>query len=139
MKCRTLEEIADRTLKRVKAAAFFMKMINADCERIAVENPVGVMNTVYRKPDQIIEPYYFAESEKDTENYVTKRTCLWLKGLPVLERTTYLDRPKPFGSYIASNGKKKNICWEMKVSTDRQRNRSKTFPGIAKAMAEQWG
>lgn len=94
------------------------------------------MNTAYRKPDQIIDPYMFAESVEDTENYVTKRTCLWLKGLPKL-KTTGLPRPDNrvlFG--ILSNGKA--CCWEDSFSRNGK-VRSKTFPGIAKAMAEQWG
>ena len=77
-----LQKINDRTLLRVKAMQFFMSFANADCDRIAIENPIGVMNTCYRKPDQIIHPYMFAESENDTEQYVTKATCLWLKQLP---------------------------------------------------------
>lgn len=85
LKNSSLEYINNRTLKRIEAMRFFMDIANADCNRIAIENPVGVMNTAYRKPDQIIEPYFFAENETDTENYVTKRTCLWLKGLPILE------------------------------------------------------
>lgn len=87
----TLELINDRTFKRIEAMQFFMNIANADCDRIAIENPVGVMNTAYRKPDQIIEPYFFAESEEDTENYVTKRTCLWLKGLPILEHKAVVN------------------------------------------------
>ena len=87
----TLERINERTFKRIEAMQFFMNIANADCDKIAIENPVGVMNTAYRKPDQIIEPYFFAENETDTENYVTKRTCLWLKGLPLLEHATILD------------------------------------------------
>lgn len=80
-----------------------MKFVNADCEKIAIENPVGWMNSHYRKPDQIIHPYYFAESEKDKENYFTKRTYLWLKGLPKLERKKELPIPQPL--YIC-NGEK---------------------------------
>ena len=104
---------------------------------LAIENPVGVMNTVYRKPDQIIEPYQFAESEDDKENYVTKRTCLWLKGLKPLQGNS-LDKPNNaelFGKH--PNGKAR--CWEEMVKGDRATVRSKTFEGIAKAMAEQWG
>ena len=77
LKSATLEQINARTEKRIQAQEFFMKFANVKCEKIAIENPVGVMNSVYRKPDQIIEPYQFAESEDDKENYVTKRTCLW--------------------------------------------------------------
>jgi hypothetical protein len=108
----------------------------ADCPRICVENPVGFMNNNYRKPDQIIDPYMFAESTEGRENYVTKKTCLWLKGLPTLQ-TNGLPKPDNaalFGRY--ANGKTKN--WEESFSRD-SKVRSKTFPGIAKAMAEQWG
>lgn len=137
------EEVVKRWELRAKASIFFMRFFSADCEKIAVENPVGFMNTNFRKPDQIIEPYFFAESENDCDNYVTKRTCLWLKNLPLLKKQNDLPKPKPYGSYMAKCGKKKNICWEMKVTgatnKERSKNRSKTFPGIAKAMAEQWG
>lgn len=75
LKGATLEQINARTQKRIQAQEFFMKIANASCEKIAIENPVGVMSTVYRKPDQIINPYEFAESKDDKENYVTKRTC----------------------------------------------------------------
>lgn len=128
--------IEGRTLERINAMRFFMECIRANCDRIAVENPVGIMNTAYRKPDQIIEPYQFAESVEDAENYVTKKTCLWLKNLPIL-RTNSLPKPdntKIFGVY--ANGKVR--CWE-DTSTRDPGERSKTFPGIAKAMAEQWG
>lgn len=133
----TIEQINARTAKRIQAQEFFMKFANADCERVAIENPVGVMSTVYRKPDQIIEPYQFAESVEDTENYVTKRTCLWLKGLKPLQGNS-LDKPNNaelFGKH--PNGKAR--CWEEMVKGDRAIVRSKTFSGIARAMAEQWG
>lgn len=77
----TIEQINARTAKRIQAQEFFMMIANAKCERIAIENPVGVMSTVYRKPDQIIEPYQFAESEDDKENYVTKELVCGLKVL----------------------------------------------------------
>lgn len=110
---------------------------SCDIEPCYIENPVGVMNTVYRKPDQIIEPYQFAESVNDAENYVTKRTCLWLKGLEPLY-INYLPRPNNAEKYGRwSNGKAG--CWHERVSTDKARVRSKTFRGIARAMAEQWG
>ena len=133
----TIEQINERTAKRIQAQEFFMKIANADCDKVAIENPVGVMNTVYRKPDQIIEPYQFAESKEDTENYVTKRTCLWLKGLNELKRN---DLPKPdnaklYGRHLSGKAR----CWEEMVKGDRATVRSKTFPGIAKAMTEQWG
>ena len=134
LKGAALEQINARTQKRIQAQEFFMKFANVDCDKVAIENPVGVMSTVYRRPDQIIEPYMFAESEEDKENYVTKRTCLWLKGL---EPLIINDLPKPDNAKIYgrwSNGKAG--CWhEMKKATVR----SKTFLGIARAMAEQWG
>lgn len=141
-KCNTPEKIAEREKLREKAADFFLCFANADCEKIAIENPVGYMSKHYKPPTQIIEPYFFAESENDTENYVTKRTCLWLKGLPPLRPTNELPRPAPYGKYTAQCGKVKGICWAMKVSAgsqkERARLRSKTFCGVARAMAEQW-
>ena len=91
-KSTTLTKINERTLKRIEAMNFFMRFATACCDRIAIENPIGVMNTCYRQPDQIIHPYMFAESIEDTNNYVTKRTCLWLKGLPPL---VHKELPKP--------------------------------------------
>lgn len=141
-KCNPPERIARREKLRESAAAFFLKFAYADCERIAIENPVGYMSKHYKKPTQIIEPYFFAESVDDIENYVTKRTCLWLKGLPPLKPTNQLPRPAPYGKYIAKCGKEKGICWVMKVGgknqTERAKLRSKTFMGVAKAMANQW-
>ncbi len=128
--------IEGRTLQRIDAMRFFMDCIMANCDKIAVENPVGVMNTAFRKPDQIIEPYQFAAGIDDTENYVTKRTCLWLKNLPQLKTN---DLPKPNNAKIfgrISDGKARNWC---DSSTRSAKIRSKTFQGIAKAMATQWG
>lgn len=126
LKGATLEQINARTQKMIQAQEFFMKIANASCEKIAIENPVGVMSTVYRKPDQIINPYEFAESKDDKENYVTKRTCLWLKP----------NNAELYGRW--SNGKAG--CWhEVQGQKNKATVRSKTFTGIAKAMAEQWG
>lgn len=136
LKCTPVNWINGRTLSRIDGMNFFMQCIMANCDHIAVENPVGIMNTAYRKPDQIIEPYQFAESENDTENYVTKRTCLWLKGLPTL-KTNDLRKPdnaKLFGT----NKNGKAYCWNDSATRDPG-VRSKTFSGIAKAIAEQWG
>lgn len=108
--------------KRLAAAEFFMKFVNAPCEHIAIENPVGYMNSCYLFGD----PYM-------------KRTCLWLKNLPLLEPTYYLPKPEPY--YIQSDGKSKGKKrnWVETVSgSDRQKIRSKTFPGIAAAMAYQF-
>lgn len=134
LKCYSKAQIAKRTEARIKAMEFFMMFVNADCDRIAIENPQGVMNTCFRKPDQVIQPFYFADSEEDAENYVTKKTGLWLKNLPDLVRTNELPNPMEKAQQWG-NGKKKN--WT--EANHGQINRSKTFPGIAKAMAEQWG
>ena len=98
---------------------FFMKFVNADCDRIAIENPVGIMSSVWRKPDQIIQPWQFGHGE-------VKATCLWLKGLPPLVPTNIVD------------GREQRV-WKMPPGPDRAKERSKTYPGIARAMAEQWG
>ncbi len=137
IKNNTIERINERTFKRIEAMQFFMNIANADCDQIAIENPVGVMNTAYRKPEQIIQPYYFANDENDKENYVTKRTCLWLKGLLPLKYSKLLSKPDNNALYgkLPSG---KNRTWEDTYSRD-PKVRSKTFPGIAKAMAEQWG
>jgi len=117
-----------RLEKREVAREFFMKFVNAPCKRIAIENPVGYMNSCYRKPDQIIHPYMFGDP-------FMKRTCLWLKGLPLLEPDYLIERPAPV--YVQENGKRR--YWvETVSSSDRQKIRSKTFPGIAAAMAFQW-
>ena len=109
---------------------FFMGFVNADCEKIAIENPIGIMSTHYRKPDQIVQPWMFGHGE-------TKATCLWTKGLPNL-KTNGLKKPcnaDLFGRFPSGKAK----TWEDQVNSDRSRARSKTFPGIASAMAEQWG
>lgn len=127
-----------RTINRIEGMRFFIDCINADCDRIAVENPIGIMNSAYRKPDQIIDPYQFAESEDDAENYVTKKTCLWLKGLPPLMSLNGLKKPdneRLFGRHPSG----KIATWEERQNKNRSVARSKTFPGIARAMAEQWG
>jgi hypothetical protein len=143
LKCCAAEKVIARWEERARAAVFFMQFALADCDHIAVENPVGFMNSSYRPPDQIIHPYFFAESEDDTENYHEKRTCLWLKGLPQLERSNSLPPPPPM--YILQGKKPKKIGWCEGMRNisggqfERAKARSKTFPGIAKAMADQWG
>ena len=136
LRCTPPEKVVWRWEQRAKAAVFFMQFILADCPRIAVENPIGFMSTAYRKPDQIIHPYMFADSEQDTEQYVTKATCLWLKGLPAL-KTNNLPKPDNRALFgVMPSGKTR--VWEYTFSR-KSKVRSKTFPGIAKAMAEQWG
>jgi hypothetical protein len=122
------EKAIQRQKERVKTIDFFMSFVNADCERIAIENPIGIMSTEYRKPDQIIQPYMFGDAFE-------KKTCLWLKGLPLLKETNIVTPPsrKQF-----KNGKTMPV-WYANLSKDkRAKVRSKTFNGIAKAIAEQW-
>ena len=108
-----------------------MQMINADIPRIAVENPVGIMSTHYRKPDQIIQPYNFGDD-------ASKKTCLWLKGLPLLENTKYIEptiiNNKKIWANQTPSGQNK-----LGPSADRAKLRSTTYQGIADAMAIQWG
>ena len=145
LKCRTPEQVVTRWQERAKAAVLFMQMMLSNADHVCVENPVGFMNTAYRKADQIIHPYYFAKDENDNENYHEKRTCLWLKNLEPLKRTNNLPVPPPM--YICqgekSKGKRIGWCEGMRNITggqsERAKARSKTFPAIAKAMAEQWG
>lgn len=134
LKCYSNDQIIERTMKRIDAIQFFMYVINCDCDKIAVENPQGVMSAIFRQPDQYIHPYYFASSIDDSDNYVTKKTGLWLKGLPLLKYDVLLQNPMD-NAKTWKNGKKKNWTESSHGSCER----SKTFPGIAKAMAEQWG
>ena len=126
------EKAVQRHIDRNKAIDFFMELVNADCAKIAIENPIGVMSTYYRKPDQIIHPYFFGHPER-------KSTCLWLKGLPILRSTDVVE------PYIIQykNGKGTDSYWHVstmnKPKAERSRLRSKTFSGVASAMAEQWG
>ena len=131
-----VERYGDKAIQRLKdreeAIAFFMEFANAKCERIAIENPIGCMSTLYKKPTQIIQPYMFGDPAR-------KATCLWLKGLPKLTPT---DIVEPIIIHY-QNGKGTDNPWHMETMKlppkERAKARSKTFPGIAKAMAEQWG
>ena len=130
------EEVLKRWKERAKAAIFFMQFALADIPKICVENPVGFMNSAYRQPEQIIHPYMFAESVDDKENYVCKKTCLWLYNLPVLQCNN-IQKPNNSEMWgVLSSGKAR--CWADSFSRDAK-IRSKTFPGVARAMAEQWG
>jgi site-specific DNA-cytosine methylase len=129
---------------------FFMAMINAPIKHIAVENPIGIMSKNYRKPDQIIQPYYFGDPFQKT-------TCLWLKNLPKLyhnkepnlfdNEITHVENNKDYKTWICKKtGKiKRQQMWyyealiNAKTKEERSTIRSKTFHGIAKAMAIQWG
>lgn len=130
-----VERYGEKAIKRLEdrkeAISFFMAFVHADCEKIAIENPIGVMSTEYRKPNQIIHPYMFGNPER-------KGTCLWLKGLPELEATNIVEP----NIITYKNGKGTDSPWHMNTmglpKEERAKMRSKTFPGIAKAMAEQW-
>jgi hypothetical protein len=129
---------------------FFMKMVNAPINKIAIENPIGIMSKVYKLPNQIIQPYFFGDP-------FSKSTCLWLKNLPHLYHNaepnlfdtniTHTNKNElEYFEWIDKKGvKKRQPLWyyeafkNAKTKEERSRLRSKTFPGIAKAMAEQWG
>ena len=135
------EKAIQRHRDREEAVKFFMSFVNADCPRIAIENPIGHMSTVYRKPDQVIHPWQFAISEEDK---TMKATCLWLKGLPKLI-PTHSEKPEIsfFEWYDEKAGRyKRQSLWYYKTRClpilERAKAASKTFLGIAKAMAEQW-
>lgn len=126
------DKAIQRMLDRNDAIKFFMTIANADCDKIAIENPVGIMSTHWRKPDQIIQPYQFGDAYE-------KRTCLWLKGLPMLTPTKIVEIP----DRIQFKSGKTMAKWYVEAGNlskeQRALVRSKTFPGIARAMAEQWG
>jgi site-specific DNA-cytosine methylase len=120
-----------------KSIEFFMDIINADVEKIAVENPIGIMSGKYRKPNQIIQPWMFGDKAQ-------KSTCLWLKNLPNLQPTDIVEKGE-FFEFTSKKGEKKRMpMWyykalqEAKTPEQRRTLRSKTFQGIADAMAEQW-
>lgn len=138
--CYNIEKYGEKAIKRYadrdEAIALFMNFVNADCERIAIENPVGCMSKKYKKPSQIIQPYMFGDSAKKT-------TCLWLKGIPNLEPTQIVDSGEVFEYKDPKTGRiKRYPKWmydALKLPpSERQKARSKTFEGIAKAMADQW-
>jgi hypothetical protein len=110
---------ADRQAQQDEALAFVRTLLAARIQKIAIENPVGVISTRLRKPDQIIHPWMFGHGE-------TKGTCLWLVGLPRLRPTGYVDGRSP-------------RIHHMPPGPERSRLRSQTYPGIAAAMARQWG
>ena len=116
-----------------KAKEFFMTLYNADCEKICIENPVPTK--IYELPpySQTIQPYEHGHP-------FTKKTCLWLKGLPMLQPSEIVE-PIKGKTITLKSGKQRLNCWTMAIKwdKDRQKNRAKTFEGIAKAMAEQWG
>ncbi len=125
--------------RQQKSIEFFMQFVHADCERIAIENPIGIMSTHYRKPDQIIQPYWFGHP-------VSKATCLWLKGLPNLVPTKMVE-PERIHSKGRTGGYS-GPSWYVKDENGKilswndprtAKERSKTYWGLAEAMGEQWG
>jgi hypothetical protein len=125
------EKAIERAQKRENAFEFFMKFVNADCDKVIIENPVGLPNSRYRRPDQIINPWQF-------NHPFAKKTCLWLKGVktlnPLCEKRP--DNIKSYAFHTMTDENGKTISWSSELS---KKMRSKTFPGIARAMAEQWG
>lgn len=122
-----------RAKDREEGAPFFIALATANIEHIAVENPVGIMSRRFRKPDQIVQPYWFGDS-------ASKATCLWLKNPPLLEKTKVVDSGERI---ILSSGKTlpkwySDALTKTKTAEERRTLRSKTFPGFAKAMAKQW-
>lgn len=109
----------DKVTEQAEALNFVQRLMNAHIDRICIENPVSIISSKIRKPDQTIQPWQFGHGE-------TKRTCLWLKGLPKLVPTDIVD------------GRDQRI-WKLPPSPDRWKIRSATFQGIADAMANQWG
>jgi len=109
----------DRQIAQREAVDFFIQVASAPVERIALENPIGILSTVLRKPDQIVQPWWFGHPE-------TEATCLWLKGLPLLQPTRIVPGREP-------------RCHREAPSPDRWKRRSRTYEGVAAAMAAQWG
>ena len=143
-----VEKYGEKAIKRLQdredAVAFFMRFATSKCNHIAIENPVGVISTRYRKPDQIIQPFMFGHP-------YTKQTCLWLKGLPILKPTDVLQRPPGgweneqitedgrYGGFGGKWGCNQDGKWYRYGDPEVSRIRSRTFPGVASAMADQWG
>lgn len=126
------QKALERLRLRSQAINFFMEFVNAPCKKIAIENPIGIMSTNYRKPDQIIQPYMFGEPYE-------KKTCLWLKGLPKIKPT---DIVQPEERVRFDSGKTMPRWYAEAYRlqpSERSKVRSKTFQGIAEAMAKQWG
>lgn len=129
----------DRKKDKQAGIELFMKIANLEIEKIAIENPIGIMSTLYRKPDQIIQPYYFGDAER-------KATCLWLKNLPVLKHTKEdnLFEKKTHVKPEIITFKSGKTCSKIHMeslkydSNIRAEMRSKTFSGIAEAIANQW-
>ncbi|NUF61557.1 DNA cytosine methyltransferase [Acinetobacter bereziniae] len=126
------DKALSRKVERVAAANFFKIFTDIKCEKVAIENPIGFMSNAYQKPDQIIHPYFFGDPER-------KATCLWLKGLEKLVSTNIVQ-PEII---TYKNGKGTDSPWHLNSlslpAEERRKVRSKTFQGVADAMASQWG
>ena len=128
------DRFPNRHQQRQEAVDFFMLLANADIPKIAIENPIGVMSRIYRKPNQIIQPYEYGHE-------TTKATCLWLRGLPNLKPTNIVSK----GEVVISKTGNRMSRWYYETSKlplkggIRAKARSVTFQGIADAMADQWG
>ena len=121
-----------RMTERNKAIAFFYRFVMADCDRIAIENPIGVMSTAYRSADQTVQPYMFGDPFE-------KKTCFWLKGLPHLQPTNEIEPPAR-KQFTSGNTMAEWYADLFRLPKDeRSKERSRTFPGLANAMAVQWG
>ena len=120
-----------RKQKQEQALVFVGQLLNSSIRRVALENPVGVISTFVRKPDQYIQPYEFGHE-------AMKKTGLWLKNLPLLVPSKIVDRGP---IWVQKDGKRRGSRWHMSLppSPDRWKIRSRTFQGIADAMADQWG
>jgi len=131
-----VDKYGEKALKRIeerkKAIQFFISIYNSKTPYIAIENPVGVISSVFKKPDQIINPFEFGDPYE-------KKTCLWLKNLPPLISTKKVD-PPPRTTFKSGKSMPSWYAESWKLPKDEMAKlRSKTFPGIAKAMAQQWG
>ena len=130
MKPEFADRFPDRPQQREDAVAFFMALYNAPIAKIAIENPVGIMSTRFRKPNQYVHPYFFGDKH-------SKKTGLWLKGLPLLVKTDVVEPEM----YVYKDGRK-DPMWHVETMglppKERSRVRSKTFPRIAREMAKQW-
>ena len=124
------EKAKRRKGKRDEALAFFMQFANCKCKRVAIENPIGVISSRWKKPTQIIQPYQFGHKER-------KATCLWLRNLPPL-KPTYIVEPDIIKHKSGKTDSRLHFETLSLPPAERAKIRSKTFPGIAKAMAEQW-
>jgi hypothetical protein len=126
------ERFPTRHQDREDAAKFFMLLVNANIPRIAIENPIGVMSTRFKKPSQVIHPWQYGHE-------ASKSTCLWLKGLPNLQPTNIVEK----GEFVTFKSGKRMTKWYADAALlspkERAKVRNTTFQGIADAMADQWG